>query len=342
MQFNGPAQNERSEAEEDERSEAEEDERSEAEEDERSEAEEKSPMNECEQFVCKNDITDATKLKNFRLSHHPDKVNVNKKLNSEQKEGRKELFKEFMGTCDETNIEKIKSNNIVCNEIQNNNTNITKATDMPQSLKNYYSVLDSTQDETKQQPKEKVYALENGPQEVYHDALDTHPLMSPETVYHDPENNETNIEYIKDHFPTIDSQEEAKRKFLAEQQYMGGGGKKSTDKDKVDKLISQINFELHVSMYLQKVMKMLSYRYILSHGYPLNINTFMTENVMNLTVFLALNLHQENFTVFYITDAVFSGIAIQLYLHFIRIKGKKIDIDHLSGIILFPYYLALI
>ena len=123
---------------------------------------------------------------------------------------------------------------------------------------------------------------------------------------------------------------------------MGGGGKKSTDKDKVDKLISQINFELHVSMYLQKVMKMLSYRYILSHGYPLNINTFMTENVMNLTVFLALNLHQENFTVFYITDAVFSGIAIQLYLHFIRIKGKKIDIDHLSGIILFPYYLALI
>ena len=79
---------------------------------------------------------------------------------------------------------------------------------------------------------------------------------------------------------------------------------------------------------------------MISKGYKIDTKNFLTENVMNFVVFLALNFHNDRYIVFYLTDLVFTGIAIQLYLHLVN--PKNYNIDHLSGLILAPYYVALI
>ena len=271
----------------------------------------------CKKIACENNIVDSKKLKEFILKHHPDKVSNNKTLSKEDKEKMIELYKSFNAKCDNYKDE-IKANKIDCQEI----AKIPSVEEL--NIPSTKGLAAASSDNTN--------LLENN-KTIYET-----PISSSE------KDDESQKPMIEDNFYTDDDfeseamlrrKEDEKRQFLAEQQYQGGGGK-----SKSEQLISQIDFELHVSMYLQKIMKMLFYRYMLSNQYKINTHNFLIENVANLIVFLALNIHNDKYIVFYITDLVFTGVAIQAYLHLVN--PKEYNIDHLSGLILAPYYVALI
>ena len=106
-------------------------------------------------------------------------------------------------------------------------------------------------------------------------------------------------------------------------------------------LINELNYELHLSMYVQKLLKMLIYRYLNHAGMELTYKEYMMEMFVNMVVFSVLNISNGEYFVCYLVDQMMIFIAMQIYLRIAQKENWTIDNNHLSAIILAPYYVVL-
>ena len=106
-------------------------------------------------------------------------------------------------------------------------------------------------------------------------------------------------------------------------------------------LLNELNYELHLSMYVQKLLKMLIYRYLNHAGIELTYKEYMMEMFVNMVVFSVLNISNGDHFVCYLVDQMMIFIAMQIYLRIAQKENWTIDNNHLSAIILAPYYVVL-
>ena len=67
-------------------------------------------------------------------------------------------------------------------------------------------------------------------------------------------------------------------------------------------LLNELNYELHLSMYVQKLLKMLIYRYLNHAGIELTYKEYMMEMFVNMVVFSVLNISNGEYFVCYLVD----------------------------------------
>ena len=106
-------------------------------------------------------------------------------------------------------------------------------------------------------------------------------------------------------------------------------------------LLNELNYELHLSMYVQKLLKMLIYRYLNHAGMDLTYKEYMLEMFVNMVVFSVLNISNGDHFVCYLVDQMMIFIGMQIYLRIAQKENWPIDNNHLSAIILAPYYVVL-
>ena len=96
-----------------------------------------------------------------------------------------------------------------------------------------------------------------------------------------------------------------------------GGGSSSQSSSS---LLNELNYELHLSMYVQKLLKMLIYRYLNHAGIELTYKEYMMEMFVNMVVFSVLNISNGEYFVCYLVDQMMIFIGMQIYL---RIAQKE-------------------
>ena len=131
--------------------------------------------------------------------------------------------------------------------------------------------------------------------------------------------------------------EETRPGASAEEASQAGGSSSQSSSS----LLNELNYELHLSMYVQKLLKMLIYRYLNHAGMELTYKEYMLEMFVNMVVFSVLNISNGEYFVCYLVDQMMIFIGMQIYLRIAQKENWKIDNNHLSAIILAPYYVAL-
>ena len=120
-----------------------------------------------------------------------------------------------------------------------------------------------------------------------------------------------------------------------------GGGSITIPNKQISNLMNELNYDLHLSMYVQKLLKMLIYRYLNHAGIQLTHKEYMMEMFVNMIVFSLLSLSSGDYFVCYLVDQIMIFVGMQLYLRIAQKENWKVDNNVLSGIILAPYYLVL-
>lgn len=105
--------------------------------------------------------------------------------------------------------------------------------------------------------------------------------------------------------------------------------------------MNELNYDLHLSMYVQKLLKMLIYRYLNHAGIQMTHKEYMMEMFVNMIVFSLLSLSSGDYFVCYLVDQIMIFVGMQLYLRIAQKENWKVDNNVLSGIILAPYYVIL-
>lgn len=115
-------------------------------------------------------------------------------------------------------------------------------------------------------------------------------------------------------------------------QQSGGGGATAGGKKK------KPNNEIHVTMYLHKMMKMIFYRYLIHTGYTIGLREFLGELCVNIIIFLLLN--DDDFVNQFAFDQMLTSVALLAYRYMVQEGKIEGNINHVSAIILIPYYVA--
>lgn len=111
-----------------------------------------------------------------------------------------------------------------------------------------------------------------------------------------------------------------------------GGGSTAGGKKK------KPNNEIHVTMYLHKMMKMIFYRYLIHTGYTIGLREFLGELCVNIIIFLLLN--DDDFVNQFAFDQMLTSVALLAYRYMVQEGKIEGNINHVSAIILIPYYVA--
>jgi hypothetical protein len=116
-----------------------------------------------------------------------------------------------------------------------------------------------------------------------------------------------------------------------------GGGSSSSPQN----LMNELNYEVHISLFIQKIMKMLIFRYLVHIKQELTYKEYLFEAFVNMVVFCVLNTGNDISFTCYILDQMITYIVLLLYLKFVDKEGLDINENYVSAIILVPYYLVL-
>jgi hypothetical protein len=116
-----------------------------------------------------------------------------------------------------------------------------------------------------------------------------------------------------------------------------GGGSSSSPQN----LMNELNYEVHISLFIQKIMKMLIFRYLVHIKQELTYKEYLFEAFVNMVVFCVLNTGNDISFTCYILDQMITYIVLLLYLKFVDKEGLEINENYVSAIILVPYYLVL-
>ena len=124
---------------------------------------------------------------------------------------------------------------------------------------------------------------------------------------------------------TIIDNEETDRKIKSNGQMTGGQYK--------------FNHNLHISMYIHKIIKVLYYRYLLNKNNEITYEKVILELLINFVLFELLN---SNYTLCFLFDQITTLIIMGLYIKISLKENWKINPDSLTGIFMVPYYLVFI
>jgi hypothetical protein len=98
------------------------------------------------------------------------------------------------------------------------------------------------------------------------------------------------------------------------------------------------NNEIHVTMYLHKMMKTIFYRYLIHTEYTIGLREFLGELCVNIIIFLLLN--DDDFVNQFAFDQMLTSVALLAYRYMVQEGKIEGNINHVSAIILIPYYVA--
>jgi hypothetical protein len=131
-------------------------------------------------------------------------------------------------------------------------------------------------------------------------------------------------------------EEEVRCETVSNTNPQSGGGAVVTHKQVAGR--KKQNNEIHVTMYLHKMMKMIFYRYLIHTEYNIGLREFLGELCVNIIIFLLLN--DDDFIYQFVFDQFLTSIALMAYRYMVQEGKIEGDINHVSGIILVPYYVA--
>lgn len=100
---------------------------------------------------------------------------------------------------------------------------------------------------------------------------------------------------------------------------------------------NEINYQLHSALFVHKLIKGLTYRYILKTRKQIQIQEYIMEMIMNLALFELLQLHEDYRTVFYI-DQIACMCAVIIYLRMCDNNEYKVDPNKVLLLTLTPIY----
>ena len=106
-------------------------------------------------------------------------------------------------------------------------------------------------------------------------------------------------------------------------------------------LVQKINYELHVSMYIQKILKLLVYRFLLHNQNEITLKDYFFEVFVNMVVFEAINMYDNTNIVCYLIDQIITLMVINIYIRITQKEKWTLDLNVVSGIVLAPYYIFL-
>lgn len=124
--------------------------------------------------------------------------------------------------------------------------------------------------------------------------------------------------------------------------YQQGGGSLQTLSSSVaakggNRRFRKQDNEIHITMYLHKLMKVIVFRYMIHNSVNIGLREFLGEICVNIIVFLALN--DEDYVVPFAMDQLITSVMLLVYKYLVNEKKIELDINHVSTIILLPYYL---
>jgi hypothetical protein len=108
---------------------------------------------------------------------------------------------------------------------------------------------------------------------------------------------------------------------------------------KLTKQLDELNYKLHITMYIQKLIRLMVYLYVLKKDDNLSLETFGIELVLNIVIFLAINDSSSEYMICYMIDTVVSMLSVYVYLHVCKKEKYTVNKNVVLGLVLSPYYL---
>ena len=105
-------------------------------------------------------------------------------------------------------------------------------------------------------------------------------------------------------------------------------------------LINELDYKLHTTMYILKMIKLLVYRHVFFKQYELVNKDYLIEVFVNVCLFFIFTNGDIDHMVCYIIDQIAVMIAIFTYIRVCEKENWTIDVNIISGIILSPVYLV--
>jgi hypothetical protein len=105
-------------------------------------------------------------------------------------------------------------------------------------------------------------------------------------------------------------------------------------------LINELDYQLHTTMYILKMIKLLVYRHVFFKQYELVNKDYLIEVFVNICLFFIFTNGNIDHMVCYIIDQIAIMVAILTYIHVCEKESWAIDVNIISGIILSPVYLV--
>ena len=105
-------------------------------------------------------------------------------------------------------------------------------------------------------------------------------------------------------------------------------------------LINELDYQLHTTMYILKMIKLLVYRHVFFKQYELVNKDYLIEVFVNVCLFFIFTNGDIDHMVCYIIDQIAVMTAIFTYIRVCEKENWTIDINIISGIILSPVYLV--
>jgi hypothetical protein len=110
------------------------------------------------------------------------------------------------------------------------------------------------------------------------------------------------------------------------------------------RLIEQFDIELHIIMMIQKVIRILSYRFYMTKYEKVstkNLKFIFYEIVLNFAFFILLFNGMESKLTYYLFDQFGTFIMLFLYMKWCESNSKELNINYASLIIMCPYYVLI-
>lgn len=105
-------------------------------------------------------------------------------------------------------------------------------------------------------------------------------------------------------------------------------------------LINELDYQLHTTMYILKMIKLLVYRHVFFKQYELVNKDYLIEVFVNVCLFFIFTNGDIDHMVCYIIDQIAVMATIFTYIRVCEKENWNIDINIISGIILSPVYLV--
>jgi hypothetical protein len=108
---------------------------------------------------------------------------------------------------------------------------------------------------------------------------------------------------------------------------------------KLTKQLDELNYKLHITMYIQKLIRLMVYLYVLKKDDNLSLETFGIELVLNIVIFLAINDSSSEYMICYMIDTMVSMLSVYVYLRVCKKEKYTVNKNVVLGLVLSPYYL---
>lgn len=105
-------------------------------------------------------------------------------------------------------------------------------------------------------------------------------------------------------------------------------------------LINELDYQLHTTMYILKMIKLLVYRHVFFKQYELVNKDYLIEVFVNACLFFIFTNGDIDHLICYIIDQIAVMTAIFTYIRVCEKENWTIDINIISSIILSPVYLV--